>query len=168
MRKVWMAVPCTFLALAFTAGASADCDATRYGAGVTLNETTPVEAVLDRPEEFVGRTVRVEGTVADVCEMAGCWLEIRAGEGDRVLKVKVKDGEMVFPTSARGRRANAQGVVERLEMDRAQYVRQARHLAQEKGGTFDEAAVGEGPFRLYQVKGTGAEICGDAAAPAAP
>jgi hypothetical protein len=148
---------------AATPGA-AECDRTRYGAGVTLDETTPIGTVLDRPEEFVGRTIRIEGTVTEVCAMAGCWLELRAADGERVLKVKVDDGEMVFPTSARGRRALAQGRVERLEMDRAQYLRWARHAAEEKRRPFDESAVGEGPFRVYQLRGEGAEICAEAAA----
>jgi len=136
-----------------------ECDKTSYGAGVRIAESTPVVELLASPDRWVGEQVRVEGEVADVCEMAGCWLEIRATEGDQVVKVKVKDGEIVFPTSARGKAAVAEGKFERLDLDRKKYVTYARHAAEEKGQPFDEAAVGEGPFHVYQIAGTGAEIC---------
>ncbi len=148
-----------FLIVAAPAAAFADCAKKSYGAGVTLAESTPVAQLLESPDPWVGRTVRVEGEVVDVCEKAGCWLELRAGAGQRELKVKVEDGEIVFPVSARGKAAVAQGTFERLDMDRARYVAYARHRAEEQGAPFDEASVGEGPFQVYQVAGTGAEIC---------
>ena len=148
------------LLAAAPAASAEDCAKTRYGAGLTLAESTPVSTLLDHAEKYVGKAVRVEGTVADVCAKAGCWLEIRAGEGGRSLRVKVKDGEIVFPTSARGHQAIAEGTFEARELDRAAYVRWAQHLAEEQGQPFDEATiVGEGPFHLYQVAGRGAEIC---------
>ena len=78
------------------AAASGDCAKTRYGAGITLAESTPVATLLDHPEEHVGRAVRIEGVVAEVCAKAGCWLEIRAGEGELSLRVKVKDDAIVL------------------------------------------------------------------------
>ena len=137
-----------------------ECVKTSYGAGVTLAEPTPIAALLDHAEDYVGTTVRVEGAVTEVCAKAGCWLELRAAEGERTLRVKVKDGEIVFPASARGQRASAEGTFEARELDRAAYLRWARHLAEERGQPFDEASIaGDGPFRLYQVAGRGAEIC---------
>lgn len=139
----------------------AACEATSYGAGVSLAETTPVAAILDAPDSFVDRDVRVEGTVHEVCEKRGCWMEIEAGDvANRVLKVKVKDGEIEFPVSARGKAAVAQGKVQRLEMTRSKYIGHLKHIADEQKRPFDErTVVGEGPFFVYQVAGTGAEIC---------
>lgn len=143
--------------------ASAACESTTYGAGIQLVDSTPVKSILDSPESFVGKEVRVEGRVREVCEMAGCWLELEAGDpaaDARVLKVKVKDGEIEFPLSTRGKQAIAQGKVERLEMNRAKYVRHLKHIAGEQGREFDETSVvGDGPFHLYQVAGVGAEVC---------
>lgn len=147
-------------ALLAAPGLAEECVKTRYGAGVTLAESTPIATLVEHPADYAGKTVRVEGTVADVCEKAGCWLEVRAGEGEQTLRVKVKDGEIVFPTAARGRRATAEGTFEAKELDREAYVRWAKHLAEEQGRPFDEAAiVGAGPFPFYQVAGRGAEIC---------
>lgn len=150
----------TLLALAVTPVFAETCEKISYGAGVTLSETTGVAAILDQPAAFAGKEVRVAGEVKEVCEMAGCWLELKAGEGDRSLKVKVKDGDIVFPVAARGKQAIAQGKVEDIEMNRAKYVKYLKHAAEESGGTFDEATFqGDGPFHVYQIAGTGAEIC---------
>ena len=136
------------------------CEKVSYGAGVTLTETTAVAAILDQPAAFAGKEVRVEGEVKEVCAMAGCWMEVSADGGGRSLKVKVKDGDIVFPVTARGKQAVAQGKVEDLEMSRAKYVKFLEHAAEEGGGTFDEATLqGDGPFHVYQIAGSGAEIC---------
>ena len=136
------------------------CEKVSYGSGVTISEPTAVAAILDQPTAFAGKEVRVEGVVREVCEMAGCWMEIAAQDGAKSLKVKVKDGEIVFPVAARGKQAVAQGKVEELEMNRGKYVKFLKHAAAEGGGSFDEATLqGEGPFHVYQIAGTGAEIC---------
>ena len=150
----------SLLLLASAPAFAETCEKTAYGAGVTLSETTAVAAILDQPAAFTGKQVRIEGEVEAVCEMAGCWMEILAVDGGRTLKVKVKDGDIVFPVSAKGKRATAQGKVEDLEMSRAKYIQHRKHAAKETGVPFDEASLqGDGPFHVYQLAGTGAEIC---------
>lgn len=132
---------------------------------LTLTETTAVAEILDHADAWVGKRVRVDGKVTDVCEMAGCWLELRAADdakdanAGRVLRVKVNDGELVFPKSSRGRRAIAEGTVEAKELTREAYESHLRHIADEQGRTFDPQSVGEGPYRVVQIKGSGAEVC---------
>lgn len=153
------AVPPVLLGVPASAPAL-DCEVRPVGGGVTVAETTPVADILERPESFVGRTVAIEGEVADVCQAAGCWLEMRAADGPRTLKVKVEDGVMVFPKDARGKRARAQGAVERLDLDREGYILHVAHEAHEQGRDFDESSVpAEGPYHVYRIRGTGAEVC---------
>jgi hypothetical protein len=80
------------------------------------------------------------------------------GNGGARLRVKVDDGVMVFPVTAKGKLAVAEGTLEALPMRREQYVAWLSHLAEERGESFDAATVGEGPFRILQLKGTGAQI----------
>lgn len=129
-----------------------------YGKGVTLTETTSVAKILADPDAWVGKTVRIEGKVLDVCPMAGCWMELEEGDGAAKLRVKVEDGVIVFPVTARGKLAVAEGVVEAIPMTREKYVAWLEHLAEERGLGFDPSTVGEGPFRIVQIKGTGARI----------
>ena len=150
----------SLLVLTVAPAVAATCEKTAYGAGVTIAEPTAIAAILDQPAAFTGKEVRIEGQVHEVCEMAGCWMEIQAADGDRTLKVKVKDGVIVFPLAARGKQAVAQGKVEDLEMSRAKYVQYREHAAKEKGEKFEAASLsGDGPFHVYQLAGTGAEIC---------
>ncbi len=133
-------------------------DAEVYGDGVTVEEATPIARILADPDAFIGKTVRVEGGVLDVCPKKGCWIEV--GEEGEHIRVKVDDGVIVFPAATEGRIAAAQGEVEAIEMTRERYLGWLAHLAEEKGEAFDEASadVGDGPFRMIRIKGTGARI----------
>jgi hypothetical protein len=139
---------------------SESCPADSYGAGVTLAEATTVADLLAKPADFVGTTVAVKGQVKDVCEMMGCWLEVVSEDGSSSLTVKVKDGEIVFPKTARGKQAVAQGTFQKQDMTREQFVSREKHKAEEQGKTFDPATItGDGPFTVYSIQGTGASIC---------
>lgn len=148
------------LAVAAAPLAALECESESFGAGVTLAETTPIATLLGHPEEYLDRPVAVAGEVTEVCAKMGCWLEVAAAEGAARIRVKVKDGEIVFPQWARGKQAVAQGALEKLELTREQYLQQAGHEAHEAGSEFDPASVvGDGPFVVHRIRGTGARIC---------
>lgn len=129
-----------------------------YGSGVNVAEATPIGKILADPDAYVGKTVRIEGKVLDVCPMKGCWMELAGEDGKQSLRVKVDDGVIVFPVTSKGKLAVAEGTVEAIPMTRERYVAWLEHLAEERGETFDAAGVGDGPFRILQLKGTGARI----------
>ncbi|MCG8462649.1 MAG: DUF4920 domain-containing protein [Holophagales bacterium] len=130
-----------------------------YGAGAGEGELMSIREILADPEAYEGQEVRVRGKIEAVCKMAGCWMDLRDGE-DALLRVKVKDGEIVFPEDAVGQEAIARGRLEIHDMDREQYVGWLRHLAEEQGEEFDESSVGPGPYRLIQIAGVGASVGG--------
>ena len=144
------------LLLPVALAAAVQAQAQTYGAGVQVAEATPVARILADPDAYVGKKVRIEGKVTDVCPMAGCWMEL--DQEGKTIKVKVDDGVIVFPTTAKGQPAVAEGVVESIPMTKEKYVAWLAHLAEEKGEKFDPATVGDGPFRILQIKGTGARI----------
>lgn len=129
-----------------------------YGTGVKTAETTSMAKILADPDAWVGKQVRIEGKVVDVCPMKGCWMELEEANGGAKIKVKVQDGVIVFPVDAKGKLAVAEGVVESIPMTRERYVAWLEHLAEEKGQKLDPATVGDGPYRIFQIKGAGAEI----------
>ena len=137
---------------------SAVAFAETLGDGVDLEEVTTIHAILADPDAYIGKTVRIDGGVLDVCPKKGCWVEL--GEEDASLRVKVEDDVIVFPADSKGKILAAQGVVEAIEMSREEYVGWLAHLAEEKGETFDEAAaqIGDGPHRMIRLKGTGARF----------
>ncbi|MEO5823956.1 MAG: DUF4920 domain-containing protein [Vicinamibacteraceae bacterium] len=104
--------------LATTLTAAAD---TKLGTGVTLEAATPIADVIAKPGGYAGQTIRVEGVVTAVCEHMGCWMTLApagaTGEKPATLRLKVDDGVIVFPVSAKGRTAVAQGVIEKVAGD---------------------------------------------------
>jgi hypothetical protein len=128
-----------------------------YGAAPTLSDATPLTQVLSRPADFEGKTVRVEGVVTAVCQMMGCWMglaPVNAPDGPAVL-IKVDDGVIVFPVSARGKRATAQGVVERVGAGDAEGQEAAREHADHAGA---KAPTPADRATTWQIKATGAII----------
>src|SRR5678816_1145265 len=63
-------------AVALALVVSAPVDDTKLGAGVTLEQATPIAAIVQAPADYVGKTVRVDGVATAVCEMMGCWLAV--------------------------------------------------------------------------------------------
>ncbi len=158
-----------FLAAVLTAAglsisaAAAAAETEIYGEGVDVERATPILEILADPDAFLGKTVRIEGTVLDVCPKKGCWIEV--GAAGESIQVKVDDDVIVFPTAAKGHIAAAQGTVEAIEMTRDRYLAWLGHLAEEKGESFDaeNADIGDGPYRLIRIRGTGARIRGTGA-----
>jgi hypothetical protein len=133
-----------------------DGPAQTYGAGV--KESTPlvsIETLMADPEAWLGKVVKVEGKVKAVCEMKGCWLDVSAS--GKHVRVKVKDGEIVFAPELVGQKVVAEGTVYKFDLDQEQAVSYFRHLAEEKGESFDPASVTSGTT-IYQLGGIGLEV----------
>ncbi len=128
-----------------------------YGEKITLTEQTDIAAILENPEEFVGKKVLVSGGVVDVCAMKGCWIEISGSNDAQKIKVKVEDDVIVFPQTAKGKTALVEGEVEVLNMSKEDVIANKKHHAEEQGETFDESTVTEGKT-VYRIKGVGAVI----------
>lgn len=80
-----------------------------FGKGITVNDSTPVSAILDQPKQYVGKQVKVTGLIVDVCAARGCWIYIAGDRPFDKLRIKVVDGEIVFPMEARGLTAEIEG-----------------------------------------------------------
>lgn len=130
---------------------------TPLGAPLALEKPTPIGEVLGHPDRFVGRPIQVRGKVSAVCEMMGCWMNLVDPATSRSIRVKVNDGEIIFPKEAVGKTALAEGKLEKLDLTREQAIERARHEAEERGRMFDPASV-TGPVTIYQLRGTGAVI----------
>ena len=89
--------------------------------------------------------------------MRGCWLELASEEEFGKIRVKVDDGVIVFPMSARGRRAVVEGVVEKVTLTEEEVLEREKHHAEENGLEFDPSTV-TGPETTYQIRGLGALI----------
>ena len=121
---------------------------TRLGTGVTLKEATPIASVTAKPADFVGKTIRVDGVATAVCTHMGCWMAI-APEGQLdapTVRLKVEDGVIVFPVSAKGKKVSAEGVFEEVKGE------ENTEAAGEHAKKDPKAS------KQYQIKATGAVI----------
>ncbi|MCB1044029.1 MAG: DUF4920 domain-containing protein [Acidobacteria bacterium] len=114
-----------------------------------------ISAFESSSPELLGKVIQVTGKVIDVCPAKGCWMVL--ADGDHQVKVKVKDGEMVFGKELIGKKVLAEGTVYSFEMTledaRAYYA----HLAEEKGEVFNPESITKGET-VYQIGGIGAKV----------
>ncbi len=139
----------TLLSVAFIALAlPALAEDKKLGTGVTLTEATPIAALAERPQEFLGKTIRIDGIATAVCQEMGCWMAVAAESDPKgpTVRLKVEDGVIVFPVSAKGRRVSAQGTFEAVASA------DAKEAAGEHAKQDPKAAA------AYQIKATGALI----------
>ena len=132
-------------------------EASKLGNEITLTEKTKISDILSEPDSFLDKTVLVEGEVLDVCPHMGCWMELKSDAEGEKIKIKVKDGEIVFPVEAKGKTALVEGKVYKMEMTQEDAIEYFKHIAEESGKEFDESTI-TGPMTIYQIKGLGAEI----------
>lgn len=136
------------LCLSLSAATPAATAATTYGKGVTMKDSIKLSTLMESPDKYVGKTVRVEGTVTAVCEHAGCWMRLGGDKPGQDIRIKVKDGEIVFPVSAKGKAAVAEGVFAKIDAKESPEAH-AKHAEEHK--SCETTAT-------YQINGTGALI----------
>ncbi len=153
MKKL-LIIPIAFL---FCGYLFAQTDDGKYGSEITLEEKTNISDILNSPEDYLDKKVLVEGEVLDVCQKMGCWMELESDVEGEKIKVKVKDGEIVFPVEAKGKTALVEGTVYKIELTQEEATEYLEHVAEEQNEEFDPSTV-TGPMTIYQIKGLGAEI----------
>ena len=128
-----------------------------FGEKLTISEITKISEILAAPEQFVGKKVLVKGMVVDVCAKRGCWIYLASDKPFEKIQIKVLDGVIVFPMSARGKEALVEGEIEALKYSKEEAIAWLQHTAEEKGESFDPESVTSG-MTVYRIKALGAEI----------
>lgn len=144
-----------FLLILFVNLASAE-DGKKYGKEISLKNKTKISDILSNPEKFEGKKVLVEGTVVGVCESRGCWIELAGEKEFQKIKVKVEDGEIVFPLEAKGKKALVEGQVYAVEVESKSNC--SGECSKNKDKDKQECEHGKQKQKVYQIKGIGAKI----------
>lgn len=101
------------LTLTATLALAGDAPVQRYGAKVTAKKPVVIAQLAQSPAKFKGKTVRLEGTVKDVCQGKGCWIEVADETGASFL-ARSLDESVLVPKDCKGRKVVVQGVVTTL------------------------------------------------------
>ena len=128
-----------------------------FGENLILDETTSISEILNNGDAYIGKRVKVEGLIVDVCAKRGCWMYIAGQSSFEKLRFKVIDGEIVIPMEARGKRAVAEGEVQKFDLSREQVIEMRKHHAEETGQPFNPASVTSGET-FFQLRGLSVEI----------
>ncbi|HUT02916.1 MAG TPA: hypothetical protein VM163_03400 [bacterium] len=79
----------------------------KFGAEITIVETTKVGDILARPDDFAGKTVKIEGQITRECP-GGHWLDVKDETG--VTYVDLGPSGIVLPQKV-GSRVTVEGKV---------------------------------------------------------
>ena len=123
----------------------------KIGAGVTLTEATPIAAIVKAPQDYVGKTIRVDGVATAVCQSMGCWMAVAESDKKDAPTVRLKvehEGAIKFPMSAKGKQVSAQGIFSAIGGDDEH----GKEAASEHAKHDAKAS------RPYQITATGAVI----------
>ena len=145
------------IAILFCGLLFAQTDNGKYGSEISVEEKTNISDILNSPEDYLDQKVLVEGEVLDVCQKMGCWMELKSDVEGEKIKVKVKDGDIIFPVEAKGQTALVEGTVYKIELTQEEAAEYLEHVAEEQNQEFDSSTI-TGPMTIYQIKGLGAEI----------
>jgi Domain of unknown function (DUF4920) len=131
-----------------------------FGEPMKMTGAKPVQLakVLSNRDAYNGKTLRVEGTVAEVCAKKGCWLSMKDGPSDETMFVKFTcpvDGRLI-PQDAVGHKVIVEGTVTVEEITEDE----ARHYAEDRGSTPEEIASIVGPQKRVRMASPCARIEG--------
>jgi hypothetical protein len=138
-------------ATAVTEKQEGECD-DHVGAELKGEPKVTLTDLFTSPEKYDQKTVQTEGTVRQVCQKAGCWMEIanevEKGPGARIT---FKDYAFFMPKNAKGNKVKIEGSVKLAELSEER----AKHYASE-GATI--ARGPDGKAREIQIVASGVDI----------
>ncbi|MFT5698465.1 MAG: hypothetical protein ACI8ZB_001320 [Desulforhopalus sp.] len=152
--KIFFSLICT---LFFFLPSISSAATLKLGEPLSLTEVTKVSEINQNPDKYLGKKVLIEGLIIDVCAARGCWMDISSDVPFEKIKIKVVDGEIVFPMETKGKQARVEGIAEEIKLTQEQALKMGRHHAEEQGVAFDPTSV-TGPVSFYRIRGLGAEI----------
>ena len=131
-----------------------------YGNHLQKGVAQKIHEILKNPEEYLNKNVLVSGIIDDVCPMRGCWIQISDKHQTGPIRVKVTDGEIVFPLSSKNHNVTVQGTFVRLDLSKDQAINWKVHLAKEKGIDLDPNSIvlKKEDYYEYRINCTGAKV----------
>ncbi len=119
-----------------------------YGKKITATGAITVDElgtkVKDEP-----MSVKVKGTVVDVCTKEGCWLKLKTEEGN--MMVKMKDHNFLVPVAINGKEIVVAGTAKMKTTS----VKELQHYAEDAGKTKEEIDAITEPKKEIVINATG-------------
>jgi hypothetical protein len=121
----------------------ADGQVLKRGEALGSSPAVKLSDVLANPQKYADKTVIVEGTVKQVCQKQGCWMELTPEKGARGVRVTFGEHAFFVPFNSGGLRARAEGKfsVKLLTKEEADHLESdGANLSRDKDGEASEVS----------------------------
>ncbi len=92
-----------------------------------------IKELSEEISESESLTIKVKGTITEVCQVKGCWMTMDLGNGE-MMRIKFKDYGFFVPKDAAGKTAIIEGVAQKETID----IDELKHLAEDAGKSEEE------------------------------
>ncbi len=106
-----------------------------FGKKITDKGAIPATQLVTKMGAKDKMPAKVEGTVEDVCQMKGCWMKVKTGDGQS-MRVSFKDYGFFVPKDIVGKTVVLEGTAETTVTP----VADLRHYAEDAGKSKEEIA----------------------------
>ncbi|MCP4216594.1 MAG: hypothetical protein GY765_18225 [bacterium] len=138
------------LVLVLVAGLSLSAKEAVVGENLKMKKTTMVSEILEKPETFLGKPIRVEGYVVDGCHHRGNWLGIASDKEFQSIEVWDKEGKMIFPLDHKGKYAIVEGTLYGKKLTEEEASKWLKHLNANHKRKVDVSKA-KGGMTLYRI-----------------
>lgn len=151
MKKCFLLIAILLLSFASMA------EVLTFGKAIDEKIKVKISTILATPNNYLNKNVTVEGTIIGVCSHRGCWMELASDAKFEKIRIKVRDGDMVFPLHAKGRQALATGKLKEIKLSLKQTKSYKMSLAKRSGETLEVENI-TSPMTIYQLSPIGVKI----------
>ncbi len=123
------------------------------GAPLGKSKKVSLTKIMENPEKYAGKSVRVEGVIVRSCKMEGCWMELASKIDAKSVRVKFKDHAFFIPLQSAGFKAKAEGVFTVKTLSKEE----VKHLVEDDGAKFDNIKA-DGTVTEIAFEASGVEL----------
>lgn len=149
---IWIAVFALFVACNQKASDQVtQTDSSTFGEEITSENAMSLVNLMKEMEKTDSMQVKVRGTVEDVCQKKGCWMNIVSADTDDKMFVKFKDYGFFMPFDIAGREV----IMDGYALKEITSVDELRHYAEDAGKTAAEIAAITEPEKSLKFMASG-------------
>lgn len=101
----------------------------------------PLASLIADPAPYAGRIIETEGRVSQVCQAAGCWMELAAAGTSERVRTPMAGHAFFLPKDVVGKKARVQGRVELIALSPEMKQHLEAEGAQATSGTLSLSAL---------------------------
>jgi hypothetical protein len=150
MKTVQIIIYALFL-IFFSCNRPQNNESAQAGDPMDEPEAILVDQVLENPESYIGRKVRVEGMVSHVCRHSGKRLHLTSKSSSKVIRVEAADGINQFERELEGSDIVVEGIFHQQVIDE-DYLAKWENEGFEGEGVHLEHGSGETEAKKEQIR----------------